>query len=66
VPTRVSAGNHGCIRVAAHSFVDAQILERVAKERFGAAARSAGQSTVSLSEDGHLVEISPGGARRRL
>lgn len=53
-------------RVAAHALVDASIAERAAKERFGPAARAAGQTTVSIDDDGHLVEISPGGARRRL
>ena len=53
-------------RVAAHALIDARITERAAKERFGAAARTAGQTTVSLDDDGHLVEISPGGTRRRL
>jgi hypothetical protein len=53
-------------RVTAHALVDAQITERAAAERFGSAARTAGQTTVSLDDEGHLVEISPGGARRRL
>jgi len=53
-------------RLAAHSIVDAQIAERAASERFGPAARAAGQTTVSLDDDGNLVEISPGGARRLL
>ena len=52
-------------RLAAHALIDAGIAERAASERFGPAARAAGQTTVSI-EDGHLVEISPGGARRRL
>jgi hypothetical protein len=53
-------------RVAAHALVDADISQRAATERFGPAARAAGQTTVSLDDDGHLVEITPGGARRRL
>ncbi|MEO6627956.1 MAG: hypothetical protein ABIP03_05245 [Aquihabitans sp.] len=53
-------------RVAAHAIVDARIAGRAAKQRFGPEARVAGQTTVSLDEEGHLVEISPGGTRRRL
>jgi len=53
-------------RLAAHALVDARIGERAAAERFGAAARSAGQTTVSLDDEGRLVETSPGGARRWL
>ena len=53
-------------RVAAHSLVDARITGRSAKERFGAAARVAGQRTVSVDDDGQLVEIAPDGTRRRL
>lgn len=52
-------------RVAAHAIVDAQISARAAKQRFGPDARIAGQTTVSLDDEGHLVEISPGGTRRR-
>jgi hypothetical protein len=53
-------------RTAAHAIVDAQIAEQVAQQRFGSAARTAGQVTVSLDDDGQLVEIAPGGRRRRL
>jgi len=53
-------------RVAAHAIIDARISERVVKERFGAAARLAGQTTVSLDDEGNLVEITPDGSRRRL
>jgi hypothetical protein len=53
-------------RVAAHALVDAQIAERAAAERFGPAARAAGHTTVSIDDEGRLVEISPGGARRYL
>lgn len=53
-------------RAIAHATVDARIAERVAKERFGAAARKAGQVTVSIDDDGTLVEIAPDGGRRPL
>jgi hypothetical protein len=53
-------------RTAAHAIIDAQIAEQVAQQRFGSAARTAGQVTVSLDVDGQLVEIAPGGRRRRL
>ena len=59
------SGLHPEERVAAHALVDADIAQRAAAERFGAAARAAGQTTVSLDDEGHLVEIAPGGARRR-
>ena len=51
-------------RVAAHALVDARIGGRAAKARFGSAARTAGQTTVSLDDEGRLIEISPGGSRR--
>lgn len=53
-------------RAAAHALVDARIGERATAERFGRAARAAGQTTVSLDDDGHLIEITPDGRRRRL
>ncbi len=53
-------------RTVAHATIDARIAERAAKERFGPAARKAGQVTVSLDDDGNLVEIAPDGSRRRM
>lgn len=53
-------------RTAAHAVIDAQIEVRVAQQRFGAAARNAGQVTVSLDSDGKLIEIAPGGSSRGL
>jgi len=53
-------------RRTAHALIDAQIAERVAEERFGRAARAAGQITVSIDDDGNLVEIAPDGTTRRL
>lgn len=53
-------------RTIAHATVDARIAERVTKERFGPAARKAGQVTVSIDDDGTLVEIAPDGSRRPL
>ena len=53
-------------RTVAHATIDARMAERAAEERFGPAARKAGQVTVSLDDDGNLVEIAPDGSRRRL
>jgi ParD-like antitoxin of type II bacterial toxin-antitoxin system len=53
-------------RTAAHAVIDAQIAARVAQQRFGPDARTAGQSTVSLDQDGNLIEIAADGSRRRL
>lgn len=53
-------------RVAAHAGIDARMAGRVAADRFGPAARKAGQVTVSIDDDGHLVEIAPDGSRRRV
>lgn len=53
-------------RVQAHALVDSAIAERVAAQRFGALARKAGQTTVSLDDEGHLIEITPDGHRRLL
>ena len=51
-------------RTLAHATVDARIAERAARERFGPAARKAGEITVALDDDGRLVEIAPDGTRR--
>lgn len=53
-------------RTAAHALIDARIAERAAGERFGRAARAAGQTTVSLDDQGKLIEITPDGHRRLL
>lgn len=53
-------------RAGAHALIDARIAERVATQRFGPDARTAGATTVSLDDDGKLIEISPDGRRRRL
>lgn len=53
-------------RTIAHATIDARIAERVAEQRFGAAARKAGQVTVSIDDDGTLVEIAEDGSRRPL
>lgn len=60
------AGLDSSERATAHALVDARIAERVAKERFGVTSREAGQTTVSIDDDGKLVEISPAGDRRLL
>ena len=48
----------------AHAVIDAQIAAGVAQQRFGPAARTAGQTTVSLDSEGNLIEITPNGNRR--
>lgn len=53
-------------RVAAHALVDARISELAAAQSFGATTRDEGYPTVSLDEDGNLVEIGPDGSRRPL
>lgn len=53
-------------RTVAHATVDARVAERAAKQRFGRAARKGGQTTVSLDDDGNLIEIAPDGSRRSL
>ena len=51
-------------RTAAHAVIDAQIAAGVSQQRFGPAARTAGQTTVSLDSEGNLIEITPNGNRR--
>jgi hypothetical protein len=53
-------------QTVAHATIDARIAARVAEQRFGIAARKAGQVTVSLDDDGTLVEIAQDGTRRPL
>lgn len=53
-------------RTFAHATIDARIAERVAEARFGPAARKSGQVTVSIDDDGTLIEIAPDGSRRPL
>jgi ParD-like antitoxin of type II bacterial toxin-antitoxin system len=53
-------------RSVAHALIDARIAERVAKQRFGPDARTAGHNTVSIDDDGNLIEIASDGGRRRL
>jgi len=54
-------------RTLAHGQVDARIAELAAAQSFGAAERAAtGHATVSLDDDGTLVEIAPDGTRRPL
>lgn len=53
-------------RTVAHATIDARIAERVATQRFGRDARRAGQVTVSIDDDGNLIEIAPDGSRRAL
>jgi len=53
-------------RETAHALIDAQIAERASSQRFGPAARAAGHATVSLDDDGNLIEITAEGNIRRL
>lgn len=53
-------------RTVAHAEIDAAMAEQVAKQKFGPAARAAGQVTVSIDEAGALIEIAPDGTRRPL
>ncbi|MEX2620526.1 MAG: hypothetical protein WD250_09930 [Egibacteraceae bacterium] len=53
-------------RTAAHALVDARIGELAASQSFGAAARSQGYATVSVDDDGTLIEIAADGTRRPL
>jgi hypothetical protein len=53
-------------RTVAHATVDARIAGRAAEQRFGPAARKAGRVTVSIDDDGNLIEIAPDGSRRAL
>ncbi len=39
---------------------------RVAAARFGSDARKAGHITVSIDDDGNLIEIAPDGTRQQL
>lgn len=53
-------------RDAAHALIDARQAEVVAASRFGVETRAAGHATVSIDDDGYLVEIAPDGAQRFL
>jgi hypothetical protein len=53
-------------RATAHALVDARIAELGASQSFGPAARADGQTTVSVDDDGNLIEIAPDGSRRPL
>jgi deoxyxylulose-5-phosphate synthase len=53
-------------RQIAHALIDATIAERAATTRFGPTARAQGSRTVSLDDDGNLIEIAPDGSTRTL
>lgn len=53
-------------RQVAHAVIDARIAQRAAAVRLGATARRSGQTTVSIDDDGNLVELTPDGTRRLL
>jgi hypothetical protein len=53
-------------RAAAHAQVNAAISSRVADADFGAAARARGVPSVSLDEDGNVIETAPDGTVRKL
>jgi hypothetical protein len=56
----------GDARNVAHALIDADIARRAASQRFGETRRRSGQRTVSLDDDGNLIEIAADGAIRRL
>ncbi|MFT3970236.1 MAG: hypothetical protein QM695_08140 [Micropruina sp.] len=53
-------------RDISHAVIDARIAERAAGVRLGATVRQSGQTTVSIDDDGNLVEIKPDGTRHLL
>jgi hypothetical protein len=53
-------------RAVAHALVDARIAELAASTSFGVAARTDGYATVSVDDDGTLIEIAMDGTRRPL
>ena len=53
-------------RDTANALVDARIAELAASQSFGPASRADGQTTVSIDDDGNLIEIAPDGTRRHL
>ena|SRR5680860_1341593 len=53
-------------RVVAHASIDAAMAERIESLAFGAEARRSGRVTVSLDEDGALIEIGADGRTRTL
>jgi regulator of replication initiation timing len=54
------------LRAANNALLDANIAHRAASERFDAVRRRSGQRTVSLDNDGNLIEIAVDGTTRRL
>ena len=53
-------------RAVAHASVDTAIASLVAAARFGPDARKAGRITVSIDDEGNLIEIAPDGSRQHL
>jgi hypothetical protein len=53
-------------RTVAHATIDARLAAGVSRSRFGPEARAAGQVTVSIDDDGTLIEIAADGSRRPL
>lgn len=53
-------------RVAAHALVDGRISELAAAQSFGRGTRAQGHTTVSLDDDGNLVEVAADGTSRPL
>ena len=53
-------------RAAAHANIDARIADRIAKASFGARARAEGNRTVSIDDDGNLIEIAADGTVKAL
>jgi hypothetical protein len=57
---------HDDARGTAHALLDARIAELAPSRSFGPASRAEGQTTVSVDDDGQLVEIAPDGTRQPL
>ena len=53
-------------RRIAHALIDANIARAAVSQRFGPSGRRSGQRTVSLDDDGNLIEITADGTTRRL
>jgi len=53
-------------RSIAHALIDANIARAAASQRFEPSRRRGGQRTVSLDDDGNLIEITADGTTTRL
>lgn len=53
----------GDVGVAANAHIDARIAELATGQSFGARARAMGHRTVSIDDDGNLIQIQSDGSR---